>query len=381
MRAALEGDQGDAVLDIDGVPFSTSSAGFAAAIERAYIRRRRPKCLCGPDGLDMYVARLCDRYVVKRMPGTGSRHAPGCPSFEPPVELSGLRQVLGSAIVEDTRTGMAKVKLAFSLSNRPKRATPTQPALTCSKSSESRTRLSLRGLLHYLWDQAELTRWHPGFEGRRSWGTVRRQLLRAADQIFTCGDSLAARLYIPEPFSLEQQDQIRARRRACWASAAGQENKRQRLVLLIAEVKVIMPGRNGHKAVIKHIPDVAFALDDMQYHQLARRFEQELALWSASDSIHLIVIATLGISAAGLPHIAELCLMPVTAQWLPVETIAEQQLVEGLVRERRAFSKVLRYNLSSDTRIACLALTDRGAPAPLLFADGGVTHPLADTVQ
>lgn len=118
------------------------------------------------------------------------------------------------------------------------------------------------------------------------------------------------------------------------------------------------------------VPDVAFALDDMQYHQLARRFEQERALWSASDSIHLIVIATLGISAAGLPHIAALRLMPVTAQWLPVETIAEQQLVESLVRERRAFSKVLRYNLSSDTRIACIALTDRGPPAPLLFAGG-----------
>ncbi len=319
----------------------------------------------------MYVARLGDGYIVKRMPETGSRHAPDCPSFEPAAELSGLRHLLGKAIKEDPNTGMTTLRLGFSLSKHPRRIGPTKAMQIKSTASSTTSRLSLRGLLHYLWDQAELTRWHPGFEGRRSWGTVRRQLLQAATQMATCGESLATRLYVPEPFHVYQHDGIAARRRDMWNCAGGTICGRQRLLLLIAEVKEIVPARHGHKAVIKHVPDVGFAMEDSLYHQLAERFCQELELWSASDSIRMLVIATLKISAAGLPHIVEMSLMTANLQWLPVETMAELVLVGASVRNQRAFLKLLRYDVHSDTRIASLAMTDRGAPIPMMFATGG----------
>jgi hypothetical protein len=358
-------------LEIEGVPLALSSPEFAEAIAQAYSRRRRPRCLCCPEGIEMYVARLGDGYIVKRMPETGSRHAPDCPSFEPSAELTGLRHLLGKAIKEDPNTGMTTLRLGFSLSKRPRRIAPTRAMPDKSTASSAISRLSLRGLLHYLWDQAELTRWHPGFESRRSWGTVRRQLLQAATQMAICGESLATRLYVPEPFHLDRQEGIAARRREVWGCAGGAIGGRQRLLLLIAEVKEIAPGRHGHKAVIKHVPDIGFAIDDSLYHRLAERFGQELELWSASDSIRMLMIATLSISAAGLPHIAELSLMTATAQWLPVETVAEQMLVDASVRNHRAFLKLLRYDVHSDTRIASLAMTDRGAPTPMMFATDG----------
>lgn len=319
----------------------------------------------------MYVARLGDGYIVKRMPDTGSRHAPDCVSFEVPAEVSGLKNMLGSAIKEDPHTGMTSLRLGFSLSKRSARITPASPRLPSSTASIAATRLSLRGLLHFLWDQAALTRWHPGFAGRRNWATVRRQLLRTAEQMFTCGESLATRLYVPEPFFVDQRDAITARRRQAWSCARRPGAGRQRLLLLIAEVKEMVPARRGHKAIIKHVPDVAFAMDDSLYHQLPQRFGPELELWSASDSIRMLMIATLMISDAGLPHIVELNLMTATAQWLPVETSAVQQLIEGLVKDQRAFLKLLRYDFRFDARLASVALTDRGAPAPLMFAAGG----------
>ena len=48
---------------------------------------RRPGCACNPSqdgGVPMYVARIGDRYYLKRMPGTGPEHAPGCGSWSPP---------------------------------------------------------------------------------------------------------------------------------------------------------------------------------------------------------------------------------------------------------------------------------------------------------
>ncbi|MBY0236771.1 MAG: DUF1173 domain-containing protein [Burkholderiaceae bacterium] len=365
---AIERGPRASTLDIEGTPLAPSSPGFAEAIAQTYSRRRRPRCLCRPMGIEMYVARLGDGYIVKRMPETGNRHAPDCLSFEPSAELSGLRHLMGSAIKEDPNTGMTTLRLGFSLSKRSGRTAPSKHNSLSSTASSTATKLSLRGLLHYLWNQAELTRWHPGFEGRRSWGTVRRQLLQAAEQMFTCGELLATRLYVPEPFHVDQQHAITARRRDIWARSGGTSGGRQRLLLLIAEVKEIVPARHGHKAVIKHVPDVGFAMDDSLYHRLAQRFGQELELWSASDSIRMLMIATLTISAAGLPHIAELSLMTATTQWLPVETIAEQLLVDASVRNQRAFLKLLRYDDRSDAKLATLALTDRGAPAPLMFA-------------
>lgn len=366
--SAFACDEREPTLEIEGTRFAPSSAGFAQAIAQAYSRRRRPRCVCTPAGVEMYVARLGDGYIVKRMPDTGSQHAPDCVSFEAPAESSGLRHLLASAVKEDPNTGMTSLKLDFSLSKRQARISPASPRPPSRTASIAATRLSLRGLLHYLWDRSALTRWHPGFEGRRSWATVHRQLLQAAEQMFIRGETLATRLYVPEPFFVERRDEIIARCRHAWACAVGAGARRQRLLLLIGEVKEMVPARHGHKAVIKHVPDIAFAMDDSLYHHLPRRFGPELELWSASDSIRLLMIATLVISDAGLPHIVELSLTTVTAQWLPVETAAEQHLVEGLVKTQRAFLKLLRFDLCSQTELASLALTDRGAPAPLMFA-------------
>ena len=343
---------------IGGKQLRTDSPGFAEAIAAAHAAHHRPRCLCLIGGIEMYVARLGDGFIVKRMPNTGSQHAPDCPSYEPPPEFSGLGQVLGSAITEDPATGETTLKLGFSMSKIGGRSTIPAPGSASDSVLSVGTMLSLRGLLHYLWDQAELTRWHPGFAGKRSWATVRRHLLRAAENKIARGGALHARLYIPEVFSVEYRDAINARRIARWADAVASPGKPQHLMLLIAEVKEIVPARYGFKAVIKHMPDQAFALDEQLYRRLGRRFEGELSLWGATDNLHMVVIATFGVNEAGVPAIAELSLMPVTGQWLPIEDSFEQLLIDQLVGDQRSFIKGLRYNLPRQRPIACAVVTD-----------------------
>jgi hypothetical protein len=356
--------------EVGGQQIEAASRGFAQAIADAHATHHRPRCMCIVDGVEMYVARLAgtnDGFVVKRMPNTGSHHAPDCPSYEPPPEASGLGQVLGSAITEDSATGATTLKLDFSMSKIAGRsATPTAGGDGDSVTS-SGTKLSLRGLLHYLWDQAELSRWQPAFAGKRTWGTVRKHLLLAAANKIARGDSLRSRLYIPEVFSVDQRDAINARRMAQWSLAIAAPGKPQHLMLRIAEVKEIVPARYGFKAVLKHVPDQAFALDEQLYRRLGRRFESELSLWGAADDIHMVMIATFSVASAGIPTIVELSLMPVTRQWLPVEDGFEKQLIERLVTEGRSFVKGLRCNLGAGCALASATLTDCEGSAPLLF--------------
>jgi len=348
--------------------FETGSRELAAAIASAHAAHQRPLCTCVAEGVEMYVARLGDGYIVKRMPDTGSQHAPACPSYEPPADVSGLGQVLGSAITEDPATGETTLKLDFPLAKMSGRLQMPPPGGDRDSVSSDGTKLSLRGLLHYLWDQAELTRWHPGFAGKRSWGTVRKHLLSAAEDKFARGSSLRSRLYIPEAFSVEQRDAINARRTQLWSQGVAVPGKQQ-LMLTIAEVKEIVPARYGFKAVVKHVPDQAFALDEQLFRRLSRRFEPELELWGTADDIHMVMIATFSVAAAGIPTIFELSLMPATRHWLPVEDGFEKQLVERLVTDGRSFVKGLRYNLNAGSEVASATLTDCEDSAPLLFVD------------
>lgn len=66
------------------------------------------------------------------------------------------------------------------------------------------------------------------------------------------------------------------------------------------------------------------------------------------------------VSEAGLPAITQVSLMPVTAQWLPVEDTVEHQLLVKLVREQRCFARCLRYNMPTGSRLPVAVLLDLG---------------------
>jgi hypothetical protein len=355
--------------DICGQRWVKDAPGFADAIADAHAARRRPRCLCVPEGVEMYIARLAGLhggYIVKRMPDTGYRHAPDCQSYELSADTSGLGQLLGTAIEEDPTTGETSLRLGFSLTKMPGSSQTPQGWGESESVSTEGTKLSLRGLLHYLWDQAELTKWHPGFAGKRTWGTVRRQLLSASAGKFAHGDPLLSRLYIPETFIVEDREAIFARRSTQWLHVLSAPAKPQKLMLLIGEAKEIGPARYGFSVVMKHVPDLSFAIDGHLYRRLVRRFETDLTLWSASQDCHMVIIATFAVAVSGAPIIIELSMMPVTRNWLPFANQSEQLLLELLVQGGRSFVKVLRYNLVETVQVAAAVLTDcSGSPEPL----------------
>lgn len=368
-----EGSPGPAAAyDIGGQCWPKDAPGFAQAIAKAHQQGQRPRCLCVAGGIEMYVARLGGGsqhgFIVKRLPNTGCQHATNCPSYEPPAEFSGLGPLVGSAIVESPLTGMTALRLDFPMTKRPGQAVQPAAGSTGSSVASQSQKLGLRALLHYLWDQAQLTHWKPGFAGRRHWATVRRQLLQAADNKTTHGQPLLASLYIPEVFTVEQRDAIQARRLRQWSPATPKLHQPQRLMLMIAEVKEIGPSRYGHTAILKHIPDAAFALDKTLYQRMGRCFERVLSLWGTEADLHLIMMATFRLGEAGAPAIVQMTLMPTTAQWLPVEDAWERQLINALVRSGRNFIKGLRYNSPPTHPLASASLLDcQTAPQPLFI--------------
>lgn len=347
-----------------GEVLASGDAGLQPALARAHDAHQRPVCLCRAGGVEMAVARLGDRCVLKRMPGTGTRHAPGCVSYEPLDAPPPCEDMPAAAVVTDPGSGLTTLRVGFAMQVGGLR--PRAPAARRARprGAEGPGRMSLRGLLHYLWDEAELTRWDPRFAGRRSWATVRHHLLQAAEGKVVGARPLRQRLYVPEVFSAERRDEIRARRLAWWHHASGLDGAAtgdgraggQTLMLLVGEAKAIVPGPGGGRLVVKHVPDQGFALGERLYRGIARRYAAELAVWTAQASLHLVVAATFRADGARACPVEAVALMTVTAQWLPVADREAVVDVERMVRDGRAF----RVRAGGDAIGASVSASARG---------------------
>jgi len=357
---------GDEILEKD-------SDQFEAKLAAIHGSRERPVCLCRADGIEMYVVRLDGRHFIKRMPNTGGDHDPSCGSYEPPAELSGLGQVMGTAIVENPDIGTTALKLQFSLTKASGRAAPCPGDGEGDSVKTDGNKLSLRALLHFLWDEAGFQKWSPAMHGKRNWGVLRKYLLLAAQHKNTKGSELSDILYIPEPFSVERKEGIAQRRTAQLSRIAegyGQMGTRK-LMVLIAEVKEIAPSRSGYKLIAKHLNDFHFLMNPDLHKRLLKRFDVEMSLAASTEGTHLLAVATFGVNKAGVASIEEIGLMVTTDNWIPFESLSEKNLIDSLSRYGRRFVKGLRYNLANTRPLAAAVLTDTQVPTAMYIHPPG----------
>lgn len=369
---------------------------FQEKLGTAYLAKARPLCCCrdrsggdarGRKGLEMYIVYLDGRHYLKRMPENGPNHHPGCISYEPPVELSGLGELVGATIVENAAQGSTTLKLDFPLSKAAASSAPPPEAGDAGSARTDGSKLTLRALLHYLWEQAGFSRWSPPMSGKRNWTVIHKYLLRAAEHKQAKGKALADLLYVPEPYTPGQKNQI-AQRRAARMSLATQSESHsgpRQHMLMVAEVKEIMPSRSGHKLLVKQMPDYFFMMNDDLHRRLLQRFEVELSLWDAMPAAHLLVAATFGVNRAGIAVLDEIALMAATENWIPFENGNDKTLLDELTRTGRRFVKGMRYNLLPMHPLAAVVLTDTLPPTALYIhppcAEDGYVRTLNDLVQ
>lgn len=364
----------DTIARLDGALPQVLAAAYAAKL--------RPVCLCQIPPVPMYISKTGERYLVKRMPNSGSAHAPACDSYEPPPELSGLGQVIGSAIQENVEDGTTALKLDFSLSKVASRTVSSSGDKETDSVKTDGNKLTLRGTLHYLWEEAGFNRWAPTMAGKRSWYVIRKYLLQAAMDKTTKGTSLADILYIPETFSVEKKDEITQRRMAQMMQISAPEKGTRRLMLVVGEVKEVAESRFGYKIVLKHLPDCHFMMNNDIHKRLLKRFEVELGLWGAIEGTHLMMVGTFGIGPTGVASLEEVALMCVTENWIPFESTFEKMVLDAITQQSRRFLKGMRYNLPSTRPLACAVASDtEPQPTAMYVLPPGVSEDYAKAMN
>lgn len=364
-----------------GHDYSPEHENWQRILQEGYASRLRPVCQCLVQGErpSLYIALVRGQYLLKRLPYSGPLHAPHCEHYEPPPELSGLGQVNGSAIREVPQTQTTTLTLDFALTKGRSRQAGAVSAVEHESVRSDGTKLTMRGLLHFLLDDAGLTRWTPAMAGRRSWYVVRRELLNAASSKTAKGQPLADLLYIPESFALERADAIKQRQRDALARLSSSPSTR---MILVGEVKAIEDARYGKCVVVKHMPDLKLLMTDDLHRQLVSRFEHPLQLWGQLEASHLLMLATISRSSQGIHALEAVCLMNVNEHWIGFETLFEWELLSALHGRQRRFTKGLRYNLPSKKALACAVLQDTGdAPTALFVIPQGLEGEYDTTID
>ena len=349
---------------INGKVYEPHDPGLQEALARVYGTPARPRCLCTEGGVEMYVSKFHE-FVIKRMPESGNGHALTCPSNDLQASESGIGQLLGEAIIE-RGSGDVELRLGFPLTRRLGRAASVRDAPSTSDVTVARKQLSLRGLLHFLWERAGFNRWYPGMHGKRSYAVLRKFLLQACDGVETKGLQLSERVFVPEPFSVERANEIsRRRKEALSALLAPDTNTQFGMMIVIGELKEFRPTTSAYLIVMKHLPDCPFVLEPRAGERVRNTFERELLAWN-SGQVRLVAACLTHARDEHCYEIDSLTLMMIGAQWIPLEHVHEKDVADKLIGEARAFIKPLRYETKHAGQFPNFELLDVGLrPLPL----------------
>jgi hypothetical protein len=350
---------------IKGSVFGTDDPKLQGVLAQVHETPERPRCLCVPGGIEMYVAHH-RQFVVKRMPETGSQHHPGCPSYEPELQQSGLGELVGEAVLE-SELGTVELRVDFPWTRSTGRGVPHGELQDASEVEVPSRRMSLRALMHFLFERAGFNRWSPAMEGKRNQGVLHKYLQEAAESIVVKGVVLAERLYVPEPFSEVGKAAAAQRRREKLAVLRLREGQSP-LAVVIGELKASDVTPLGRRVWIKHMPDAPLMIAAKAWDRIERVFAP---LFEARDvdggqKVRLMVVALIRARREHTYEIDVASLMLTSEHWIPVEGIHELPLVQALVDQQRRFVKPLRYDARNAASFPNALLLDAGAlPIPL----------------
>jgi len=325
-------------------------------------KEKRPLCGCRNDRkLELYVAQKNFFYLAK-MPNTGHLHASYCPFYESEVSTSG-RQVYRKSAIQVTDEDQTAIKMSCGLG-------VITPAIDAAASSEpgpddkikvKKGRVSLIALIHLLWEKMEYHRWHPNMSGRRNYFTWHKHALEAAQHIEVKKSPLSNYLYIPEPFRVDNAEEIITRTKRKLNQLLKDNRGRAKRMLTIGILKSIKQTDYGYAIRLKHTPqNIVFYVDFETIEKYFKKTgaEQDIHDWLEDPTMNEAVALAVQRSEKGYLTVKQMASQHVTTNFIPFHDPAENEIAGYL--KTRMYQKQLAYDASSSHPYPNYLLLDAG---------------------
>ena len=344
--------------------FQTSTefaSGWKSVLSKARANRLSVKCCCPGTGEKQLAVRYyedSDSYSLARYPFTGAEHANDCRFYAPNSIKSGL-SCYSDEVVKVSTDGQVKIRLEIGLKKRqPGAETVVKPESKSHGRRNTQTTMRLLGLLHYLWDSANLNVWWPAMEGKRNLHVINSKLVQAASCITASGIHLDSVLVLSALPTHERTIEANKKR---FANARDSQHR----LVLVAPLASFDPERPNDRLAIVGFGGVPFLdISPATWNRACQRFDRAVALWKKKERV--IVIAEIEPKEnERYAKVLDLALMPVTSTWIPVDSSYELMIADKLTAEKRAVFKPLRFDAEEDAVFPDFILRDTGRDTPL----------------
>jgi hypothetical protein len=128
-------------------------------------------------------------------------------------------------------------------------------------------------------------------------------------------------------------------------------------MILVGEVKTLMPANSKCQVIFKHIPDFQFSMSREVFQRIDCQFNKILNLWRPGDD-HLLSMSIVQFDDLYNPTILDITLTLTNRQWLPFKDSMERYLLQGMIDKGRSFVEVLRIDAPMDEPLPFLVLKD-----------------------
>jgi Protein of unknown function (DUF1173) len=309
-------------------------------------------CQCAATALKLVIRERAGRLFLAAWPDQAASHSLGCAFYSD--TLTSTRSKYTPTAVQSDDHGhtlglhhpfervVGSVEAGRTGQEQKREGSNTARALP-------REKLHLWGVLHYLWDESGLNRWHPSWQ--RDWGFARHVLRRVAQSTMVNGEELLSNLYIPPVWREGERESIR-HHWAHFVQPLQQHHRRSPTVknrLILGVVKSLDVSEFGFVLHFKHHAEAMYiptnVAETMQTYSRAG--------WSAlrnlvpTPAVKCTVVAALRLEATinGRMSVTEGCLMRTSQKLIPVSSTLEATVADMLVEQKRHFIRPLHYDI------------------------------------
>jgi len=323
-------------------------------------------CLCRPVCTEGKILRLkvshseaTDRYWLSAWPYEGSRHAENC-RFYSIWSDKYQASIYDAGVVTTGADGMFKIRLPTGLQKKEPKAPDDdnpEPVVKTSATTKRKPAMQLLGLLHFMWDQAEINVWHPAFGLKKSRGTawLGYRLDKISGRVRIGKTLLSEVMLIPG-----NRDGAHSKPNLQKLRAATKNKKRMVVVSQLASWTEKTEARLNSGmlplGLFGGFPELRIPPDARARCEAS--FGRELGHWRKGAKVIAIaeteppVTTFRHVDGKPVPstrsEVIDMALMVVSPRYIPLDSGYEAVIENKLWAEQRAFVKPLRYDGGED---------------------------------
>jgi hypothetical protein len=349
-------------FDLNRLRDNSAAEHIQSALDSARHKFGHALCLCRPTPLKLQIRLREGKYHLAVWPEQGATHDSSCIFFR--EDEAGPETEIATNVKEHD-DGVREIQLNFtldrsSLFSTPRPQTASKLSIDDHKATEQ---ASLRGLLHLIWVEANLTRWHATWE--RDWGRARFELSQAAKHLTVKGMPLSERLFVPRPYRESMKNEINRewdRFSNSLARGTGDTIKSALIVAPVRKFVEITNDQGTRTGAVMHMRHMRspIGLNDATYDFLLRQCKtavrrvsinaqshQEEKVSRPAGWVHLpqpeiVAIAHVETNSRGGLWSRGVWLMAVHPRvFIPASNTDEILLIDALIRGGHQFSRLL----------------------------------------